>query len=160
GTALHQPRHSAGSDMTDPFSYSGGNSQFSNLLATGSIGLHDPQHQALTPHSNAPPSPAATMPAPGDVIGQGAGGASIATAEMEMTLPQRNPETNPTDSVFYYAKFPFRASEMGELGFKSGERILVVDMSDDIWWMGILQDADGRQVHGVFPSNYVGLTPS
>ncbi|KAF9377135.1 hypothetical protein BGX21_003277 [Mortierella sp. AD011] len=61
--------------------------------------------------------------------------------------------------VFYYAKFPFRAREIGELGFRAGERILVVDMSDDIWWMGMIQEPNGQQVHGVFPSNYVGLKP-
>lgn len=63
-------------------------------------------------------------------------------------------------NVIYYARYPFRAREIGELGFKAGERILVVDMSDDIWWMGVVQDpVTGQQMHGVFPSNYVATTP-
>jgi len=66
---------------------------------------------------------------------------------------------NSGTGTIYYAKYPFRAREIGELGFKAGERILVVDMSDDIWWMGVIQDASGKQMHGVFPSNYVGPTP-
>ncbi|KAG0231138.1 hypothetical protein BGW42_000489 [Actinomortierella wolfii] len=61
--------------------------------------------------------------------------------------------------VVYYAKYPFRAREIGELGFNAGDKILVVDNSDDIWWMGVLQLENGQQVHGVFPSNYVGPSP-
>ncbi|RUS22439.1 cortical protein marker for cell polarity-domain-containing protein, partial [Jimgerdemannia flammicorona] len=36
----------------------------------------------------------------------------------------------------YYAKYQFKAREHGELGFEVGDRIVVVDTSDDIWWMG------------------------
>ncbi|KAG0168481.1 hypothetical protein DFQ30_004716 [Apophysomyces sp. BC1015] len=36
----------------------------------------------------------------------------------------------------YYAKFDFNAREHGELGFDKGDPIVVVDSSDDIWWMG------------------------
>ncbi|KAF9976783.1 hypothetical protein BGZ73_007787 [Actinomortierella ambigua] len=64
-----------------------------------------------------------------------------------------------TGGIIYYAKYPFRAREIGELGFSAGEKILVVDNSDDIWWMGVIQDENGQQIHGVFPSNYVGSTP-
>lgn len=38
-----------------------------------------------------------------------------------------------------------------ELGFRSGDRITVLDQSDDGWWRGILPN--GRS--GLFPSNYV-----
>ncbi|KAF9421810.1 hypothetical protein BGZ94_008736 [Podila epigama] len=71
----------------------------------------------------------------------------------------QNPYAIAHGGVIYYAKFPFRAREIGELGFKTGDRILVVDQSDDIWWMGVIQDSTGQQLHGVFPSNYVGPTP-
>ncbi|KAG0008763.1 hypothetical protein BGZ81_003883, partial [Podila clonocystis] len=40
------------------------------------------------------------------------------------------PMTNSNSSS---AKYPFRALEIGELGFKTGDQILVVDQSDDIW---------------------------
>ncbi|KAF9565310.1 hypothetical protein EC968_004172, partial [Mortierella alpina] len=96
-----------------------------------------------TPQSHAPTSPATTMTTPGGVIGN--------------NIADLSPHGN--GGVIYYAKYPFRAREIGELGFKAGERILVVDMSDDIWWMGVIQDANGQQVHGVFPSNYVGSSP-
>ncbi|KAI8992503.1 cortical protein marker for cell polarity-domain-containing protein [Pilobolus umbonatus] len=36
----------------------------------------------------------------------------------------------------YYAKFDFSAREHGELGFVKADPIIVVDSSDDIWWMG------------------------
>ncbi|KAF9292418.1 hypothetical protein BGZ68_006364 [Mortierella alpina] len=126
-------RDSSSSDLMNPITQG----RFASLLAAA-----DAQDPA-TPQSHAPTSPATTMTTPGGVIGN------------------NNADLSPHGSggVVYYAKYPFRAREIGELGFKAGERILVVDMSDDIWWMGVIQDANGQQVHGVFPSNYVGSTP-
>ncbi|KAI9486979.1 MAG: cortical protein marker for cell polarity-domain-containing protein [Benjaminiella poitrasii] len=58
----------------------------------------------------------------------------------------------------YYAKFDFSAREHGELGFEKGDPIIVVDSSDDIWWMGYKADkSDGSFIQGVFPSNYVEI---
>ncbi|CEP13222.1 hypothetical protein [Parasitella parasitica] len=58
----------------------------------------------------------------------------------------------------YYAKFEFSAREDGELGFEKGDPIIVVDSSDDIWWVGYKADkTDGSFVEGVFPSNYVEM---
>ncbi|KAJ1953944.1 hypothetical protein GGI12_005901, partial [Dipsacomyces acuminosporus] len=37
----------------------------------------------------------------------------------------------------FYAKFTFSSRETGELGFRAGERVFVIDQSDEIWWMGI-----------------------
>ncbi|KAI9245222.1 cortical protein marker for cell polarity-domain-containing protein [Phascolomyces articulosus] len=55
----------------------------------------------------------------------------------------------------YYAKFDFNAREHGELGFDKGDPIIVVDRSDDIWWMGYKDDGENGPSQGVFPSNYV-----
>ncbi|KAI9498129.1 cortical protein marker for cell polarity-domain-containing protein [Zychaea mexicana] len=55
----------------------------------------------------------------------------------------------------YYAKFDFNAREHGELGFDKGDPIIVVDRSDDIWWMGYKDNGDAGPMQGVFPSNYV-----
>ncbi|KAG1102962.1 hypothetical protein G6F42_017286 [Rhizopus arrhizus] len=58
----------------------------------------------------------------------------------------------------YYAKFDFSAREHGELGFEKADPIIVVDSSDDIWWMGYKTDkSDGSFIQGVFPSNYVEI---
>ncbi|KAK4517550.1 uncharacterized protein ATC70_000890 [Mucor velutinosus] len=58
----------------------------------------------------------------------------------------------------YYAKFDFSAREHGELGFEKADPIIVVDSSDDIWWMGYKADkSDGSFIQGVFPSNYVEI---
>ncbi|GJJ69921.1 hypothetical protein EMPS_02270 [Entomortierella parvispora] len=124
-----------------------------------------------TPISNAPTSPATTMTTPGGVVGVGAILGTSLFAPTASTAHEGS-QSNSSESavattggrnsgagMIYYAKYPFRAREIGELGFKTGERILVVDMSDDIWWMGVIQDASGQQMHGVFPSNYVGPTP-
>ncbi|KAF9943035.1 hypothetical protein BGZ67_007680, partial [Mortierella alpina] len=128
-----QGRDSSSSDLMNPITQG----RFASLLAAA-----DAQDPA-TPQSHAPTSPATTMTTPGGVIGN--------------NIADLSPHGN--GGVVYYAKYPFRAREIGELGFKTGERILVVDMSDDIWWMGVIQDANGQQVHGVFPSNYVSSTP-
>ncbi|KAK9766136.1 hypothetical protein K7432_005011 [Basidiobolus ranarum] len=61
----------------------------------------------------------------------------------------------------YYAKFPFNAREHGELGFQAGDKIYVIDNTDDIWWMGIIDHGDGGQLsQGVFPASYVVDRPS
>ncbi|KAF8927261.1 hypothetical protein BGZ58_010527 [Dissophora ornata] len=127
-------RDSSGSELTNTLSQggAGGDRRFSSMLL-------DPNN-----NNNPPTSPATTMTTPGGVIG---------------ITPTTASGASGGGSMFYYAKYPFRAREIGELGFKTGERILVVDMSDDVWWMGVIQDALGQQMHGVFPSNYVGPTP-
>ncbi|KAF7730690.1 hypothetical protein EC973_001639 [Apophysomyces ossiformis] len=60
----------------------------------------------------------------------------------------------------YYAKFDFNAREHGELGFDKGDPIVVVDSSDDIWWMGYKDNGNGEPMQGVFPSNYVERAPA
>ncbi|KAF9208091.1 hypothetical protein BGZ49_009786 [Haplosporangium sp. Z 27] len=144
-----QDRVSSSSDLMNPLSQR----RFSTLL----VSTYDPNNPA-TPISKESTSPATTMTTPGGVVDTiSTGAASEALVSGLDTNNVRN--SGDAGGVFYYAKFQFRAREIGELGFKAGERILVVDMSDDIWWMGVIQDPNGHQVHGVFPSNYVGPTP-
>ncbi|KAJ2711577.1 hypothetical protein H4R19_003180, partial [Coemansia spiralis] len=60
----------------------------------------------------------------------------------------------------YYAKFTFSSRETGELGFRAGERVFVIDQSDEIWWMGIVDHgADQPLEQGVFPATYVNNEP-
>ncbi|KAI7830378.1 hypothetical protein BC939DRAFT_439159 [Gamsiella multidivaricata] len=142
-----QNQNSSSSDLTNPVAQAG---RFPTLLAVG--------YNPSTPNSNAPTSPVTTMSTPRDITG-------ASTAAVGAEASNMNDTNNPAAAaavpggVFYYAKYPFRAREIGELGFQAGARILVVDMSDDIWWMGVVQNANGQQMHGVFPSNYVGPTP-
>ncbi|KAI9310813.1 cortical protein marker for cell polarity-domain-containing protein [Dichotomocladium elegans] len=60
----------------------------------------------------------------------------------------------------YTAKFDFNAREHGELGFDKGDPIIVVDRSDDIWWMGYKDNGEQGPMQGVFPSNYVERAPA
>ncbi|KAJ2357964.1 hypothetical protein GGF43_001142 [Coemansia sp. RSA 2618] len=60
----------------------------------------------------------------------------------------------------FYAKFTFSSRETGELGFRAGERVFVIDQSDEIWWMGIVDHgADQPLEQGVFPATYVNSEP-
>lgn len=50
------------------------------------------------------------------------------------------------------AAYEFRPEEDGELYFKRGDRILVLDKEDSNWWKGKnLESGD----EGLFPSTYV-----
>ncbi|CAN0421007.1 unnamed protein product, partial [Ectocarpus fasciculatus] len=55
-----------------------------------------------------------------------------------------------TSPKFVIALFDHDAEEVDELPFKEGERIEVVDSSDEGWWQGI---CNGKT--GLFPVNYV-----
>ncbi|KAJ2770781.1 hypothetical protein IWQ56_002037, partial [Coemansia nantahalensis] len=60
----------------------------------------------------------------------------------------------------YYAKFTFSSRETGELGFRAGERVFVIDQSDEIWWMGIVDHGSDQPLEqGVFPATYVSNQP-
>ncbi|KAJ2391763.1 hypothetical protein GGI23_005352 [Coemansia sp. RSA 2559] len=60
----------------------------------------------------------------------------------------------------FYAKFTFSSRETGELGFRAGERVFVIDQSDEIWWMGIVDHGPDQPLEqGVFPATYVSSAP-
>ncbi|KAI8868227.1 hypothetical protein GQ42DRAFT_164273 [Ramicandelaber brevisporus] len=59
----------------------------------------------------------------------------------------------------YYARFAFHPREHGELGFTAGERIFVIDNTDDIWWMGVISRENDSLAQGVFPASYVSEEP-
>ncbi|KAJ1671020.1 hypothetical protein GGF38_001111, partial [Coemansia sp. RSA 25] len=60
----------------------------------------------------------------------------------------------------FYAKFTFSSRETGELGFRAGERVFVIDQSDEIWWMGIVDHGSEQPLEqGVFPATYVSGDP-
>ncbi|KAJ2721350.1 hypothetical protein GGI07_004020 [Coemansia sp. Benny D115] len=60
----------------------------------------------------------------------------------------------------FYAKFTFSSRETGELGFRAGERVFVIDQSDEIWWMGIVDHGSDQPLEqGVFPATYVSSDP-
>ncbi|KAG0264660.1 hypothetical protein BG011_006367 [Mortierella polycephala] len=142
-----QYRDSSSSDLMNPIAQG----RFATLMAA--TDAPNPGQNPTTPQSNTPISPITTMTTPSGVI-RNSGNSNFGSRG-----GSANTSSLVNGGALYYAKFPFRAREIGELGFDVGERILVVDMSDDIWWMGVLQDANGQQMHGVFPSNYVSLTP-
>ena len=50
------------------------------------------------------------------------------------------------------ALFDFTPMEEGELEFKCGQMIDVLEKEDANWWRGRLQDKEG-----IFPSNYVEI---
>ncbi|KAI9030992.1 hypothetical protein CLU79DRAFT_364950 [Phycomyces nitens] len=57
---------------------------------------------------------------------------------MEMAIINNKDGRPPSEDHphLYYAKFDFNAREVGELGFDKGDPVIVVDSSDDIWWVG------------------------
>ncbi|KAI8885682.1 hypothetical protein K501DRAFT_322254 [Backusella circina FSU 941] len=55
----------------------------------------------------------------------------------------------------FYAKYPFKAQEYGELNLNPGDSIVVTDTTDNIWWLGYKDNGYDKPVSGVFPSNYV-----
>jgi hypothetical protein len=61
-------------------------------------------------------------------------------------------ETHPK---LFYAKYPFKAQEFGELSLDAGDTIVVTDTTDNIWWLGYKDGGSNKPLSGVFPSNYV-----
>lgn len=57
------------------------------------------------------------------------------------------------------AMFNFVPDQPGDLGFRKGDIITIIQRSDSAedWWLGRLQAADGTWSQGSFPSNYVKL---
>lgn len=64
--------------------------------------------------------------------------------------------THTCDNFFVVAKFSYSANQDDELSFKKGERLLVVEKSNDGWWKG----EKASKESGWFPSNYVEEDPA
>jgi hypothetical protein len=59
-----------------------------------------------------------------------------------------------------YAQYPFTASNENELSFKPGDTIYVLDRSDEVWWLGYIDNGpDVPPSQGVFPASYVSESP-
>ncbi|XP_022107054.1 growth factor receptor-bound protein 2-like isoform X2 [Acanthaster planci] len=58
--------------------------------------------------------------------------------------------TSASKELYVEAAYDFAATEEGELDFKKGEKILVLDKSDQNWWRGRLES--GKE--GMFPVSY------
>ena len=79
-------------------------------------------------------------------------------AEGESIPKTRNEQVNEevstaalnVDEKLVKAIHPFKASEDGELEFKMGDLIEVIERNEDGWWKGRVNDREG-----VFPANYV-----
>ncbi|KAF9903057.1 hypothetical protein EC991_004270, partial [Linnemannia zychae] len=143
-------RDSTGSDFTNPTSQS----RYASHL--GPMSNYPGGISSPTPHSaTTPTSPATAMTTPSDAIHSHAHAYlhnsnrdSTTSTSNRTSTPFGGPLINGSGNAIYYARYPFRAREIGELGFGAGEKILVVDQSDDIWWMGVIQDPiSGAQMH-------------
>lgn len=62
---------------------------------------------------------------------------------------------NDTHPKLFYAKYPFKAQEFGELSLNAGDTLVVTDTTDNIWWLGYKDGGLNKPLSGVFPSNYV-----
>lgn len=62
---------------------------------------------------------------------------------MQSALENNGKSSTATEDqpLLYYAKFDFDSREHGELGFEKNDAIIVVDNTDDIWWMGYKADS-------------------
>ncbi|KAG1309311.1 hypothetical protein G6F64_005408 [Rhizopus arrhizus] len=69
--------------------------------------------------------------------------------------PNSPPAINEANPRIFYAKYPFKSQGNGELDLNEGDKIIVMDTSDNIWWLGSKEDGTGKIISGVFPSNYV-----
>ncbi|KAI9264062.1 cortical protein marker for cell polarity-domain-containing protein [Phascolomyces articulosus] len=91
----------------------------------------------------------------GAAIAAGSGGVTAFGALMAAAIGNTSDQVSDDNPRLYYAKYPFDAKEYGELGFDTGNPIVVTDMSDNVWWMGYKDDGSGNPISGLFPSNYV-----
>lgn len=66
-----------------------------------------------------------------------------------------SPIIDETHPKLFYAKYPFKAQEYGELSLDTGDTVVVTDTTDNIWWLGYKDGGANKPLSGVFPSNYV-----
>ncbi|ORY93793.1 cortical protein marker for cell polarity-domain-containing protein [Syncephalastrum racemosum] len=85
-------------------------------------------------------------------VGTGTGFAALMAAAAAARHDEPISEDNPR---LFHARYPFEAKEHGELDLQAGDHVVVTDVSDNVWWMGYIDDGKGNPVWGLFPSNYV-----
>ncbi|KAH8992078.1 BAR-domain-containing protein [Lactarius akahatsu] len=104
--------------------------------------------------TSAPPSPVPSAAAPPPYTASASASAAAAAIAAAKRAPPPPPPLKPklTPVNYVVALYDFAAQAEGDLDFKVGDRIEVVERSESTedWWTGRL---DGRT--GVFPGNYV-----
>ncbi|KAH9075750.1 BAR-domain-containing protein [Lactarius deliciosus] len=104
--------------------------------------------------TSAPPSPVPSAAAPPPYTPSASAAAAAAAIAAAKRAPPPPPplKPKPTPVNYVVALYDFAAQAEGDLDFKVGDRIEVVERSESAedWWTGRL---DGRT--GVFPGNYV-----
>jgi len=107
----------------------------------------DSGYSAPTPHVAAPPPYTLSPSAPAAIGASAAAAVAAATKRAPPPPPALKPKPKPAVN-YVVALFDFAAQAEGDLDFKVGDRIEVVERTDSTedWWTGRL---DGRT--GVFP---------
>ncbi|KAF7727896.1 hypothetical protein EC973_006895 [Apophysomyces ossiformis] len=126
------------------------------------ISPQDTLHDAGPSNFTAPP-PVPPVPPPASSAAAAAAASAIGFgALMAAAAANAGSDVAPTEEKpkLMYAKYPFEAKELGELEFNAGDPIVVTDTSDNVWWIGAVDDGQGNEKRGVFPSNYVTDTKS
>eukprot|EP00043_Microstomoeca_roanoka_P009515 m.90831 g.90831 ORF g.90831 m.90831 type:complete len:264 (+) comp14605_c0_seq2:284-1075(+) len=80
----------------------------------------------------------------------GSTGTIRAPAPAPVPVPQPTQPAAGPGEVVVTAQYTFKPQESGELGFTKGEKIVVLDKSDEHWWKGRC-----RGEVGLFPASYV-----
>ncbi|KAI9276472.1 cortical protein marker for cell polarity-domain-containing protein [Umbelopsis sp. AD052] len=138
-----------------------------SAVATGGAGHHLRSRRSLserlTPDLIIPPEPVYfPMPSRDSAASDVPNNRSSFAAAVQIAARNNAENLPPSEERphLYFAKFEFKAREHGELGFSAGDRIIVVDANDDVWWMGYKDNGFGEPKQGVFPSNYVEKAPA
>lgn len=76
---------------------------------------------------------------------------AIGLGSRNSTLRRSYRIATPNSPQVYSAKHTFIAKEQGELGFSEGDRITVLDNSDELWWLG----KNNSGTEGIFPASYL-----
>ncbi|EIW65276.1 BAR-domain-containing protein [Trametes versicolor FP-101664 SS1] len=126
-------------------------SSLGRSTSTSTTGSRSPSSSSFT--KKAPPPPPSSSAAPPPPYSPPAPSAGISLAGKKAPPPPPPLKPKPKPAVQYVvALYDFEAQADGDLEFKAGDRIEVVERTDSVedWWTGRL---GGRT--GVFPGNYV-----
>ncbi|KAI0369963.1 BAR-domain-containing protein [Pilatotrama ljubarskyi] len=125
----------------------------STVSSTSSLGSRSPSSSAFSKKPPPPPGSASATAAPPPPYSPPAAGSnfSVATKKAPPPPPPVKPKPKPA-AQYVVALYDFAAQADGDLDFKAGDRIEVIERTDSTedWWTGRL---NGRT--GVFPGNYV-----